>query len=145
MKKRVIPYCFALAFAIAPWNCFATVDEAHDHTMEAAMPFVDQGYAVREDYWNGEVESGQKLAVRHQLFKGNSYVFWLGTANDKCDLSLSIYDQSGKTVHTEDKKAPYTKTVRITPPSTGTYTIVFQVTSKAKEKGVTWALSYGYR
>ena len=108
------------------------------------MPFVDQGYAVREDYWNGEVQSGQKLAVRHQLFKGNSYAFWLGTANEKCDLSVEIFDQTGKAVHTNDKTAPYTKTVRITPPSTGTYTIVFQVTSKT-ERGVTWALSYGYR
>lgn len=146
MKIRFIPFLLALVFTLLPWmTSLATVDEAHDHTMEAAMPFVDQGYVVREDYWNGEVESGQKLAVRHQLFKGNSYVFWLGTANDNCELELAIYDQNGKEIHTNDKKAEYTKTVRITPPRTGTYTIVFQVTSKKKERGVTWALSYGYR
>ena len=68
-----------------PWKCFgtavlaimvmagatlvhATVDEAHDFAMEAATPFVEQGFIVREDYWNGEVKSGQKLMITHQLF-----------------------------------------------------------------------------
>lgn len=123
---------------------FATVDEAHDHTMEAAMPYVEQGYTVREDYWNGEVEAGQKLAIRHQLFKGNDYVFWLGTANEDCTLELAVFDAKGQPVHMEKKDSKFTTTVRVNPPRTGTYTVVFSVTSK-KERGVTWALSYGYR
>jgi hypothetical protein len=122
----------------------ATVDEAHDHTMEAAQPFVDQGYTVREDYWNGEVESGQKLAVRHQLFKGNEYAFWLGTASPGCEIELSVYDAKGQPVHMERKVDKFTVSVRVNPPRTGTYTVVFSVKSK-KERGVTWALAYGYR
>jgi hypothetical protein len=122
----------------------ATVDEAHDFTMEAATPFVEQGYTVREDYWNGEVESGQRLAVRHQLFKGNEYAFWLGTASDGCDLELAVYDDKGQPVHMERKAEKHTVSVRVNPPHTGTYTVVFSVKSK-KERGVTWALAYGYR
>lgn len=122
----------------------ATVDEAHDYTMEAAKAFVDQGYTVREDYWNGEVASGQKLAIRHQLFKGNEYVFWLGTANEGCELELSVLDAKGQAVHMEAKQDKHTCSVRVNPPRTGTYTVVFSVKSKA-EKGVTWALAYGYR
>jgi hypothetical protein len=122
----------------------ATVDEAHDHAMEAATPYVEQGYTVREDYWNGEVESGQKLAIRHQLFKGNDYVFWLGTANENTVLDLAVYDAKGQPVHMEQKISDFTCTVRVNPPKTGTYTVVFSVRSK-KERGVTWALAYGYR
>jgi len=122
----------------------ATVDEAYDHTMEAAIPYVEQNYTVRQDYWNGEVESGQKLALKHQLFKGNDYVFWLGTASEDCTLELSVFDSKGQPVHMDRKLAPFTNTVRVSPASTGTYIIVFSVTSK-KERAVTWAITYGYR
>ena len=122
----------------------ATVDEAHDYTMEAADSFVKQGFTVREDYWNGEVESGQKLAIRHQLFKGNEYAFWLGTANPDCELELAILDDKNHPVHMELKAGKHSCSVRVNPPKTGTYTLVFSVKSK-KERGVTWALAYGYR
>ena len=132
----------AILCATGPLN--ATVDEAHDYAMEAADSFVKQGFTVREDYWNGEVESGQKLAIRHQLFKGNEYAFWLGTANPDCELELSILDDKNQPVHMEMKPGKHSCSVRVNPPKTGTYTVVFSVKSK-KERGVTWALAYGYR
>lgn len=134
--------CLLLVSLALPLH--ATIDEAHDYAMEAATPFVEQGYTVREDYWNGEVESGQRLAIRHQLFKGNEYAFWLGTANDGCELELAVYDAKGQPVHMERKADKHTVSVRVNPPRTGTYTVVFSVKSK-KERGVTWALAYGYR
>lgn len=134
--------CVLLASLVLPLQ--ATVDEAHDYAMQAATPFVEQGYTVREDYWNGEVESGQRLAIRHQLFKGNEYAFWLGTANDGSELELAVYDAKGQPVHMERKADKNSVSVRVNPPRTGTYTVVFSVKSK-KERGVTWALAYGYR
>lgn len=140
-SRRALICAFLLSLAVP---LIATVDEAHDYTMEAAAPFVEQGYTVREDYWNGEVESGQKLAIRHQLFKGNEYAFWLGTANEGCELELSVFDSKGQPVHMERKADKHTVSVRVNPPRTGTYTVVFSVKSKS-ERGVTWALAYGYR
>lgn len=135
--------CALFAMLLLPL-AHGTVDEAHDYTMEAAKPFVDQGFTVREDYWNGEVASGQKLAIRHQLFKGNEYVFWLGSGNENCELELAVLDAKGQAVHMESKVGKHTCSVRVNPPRTGTYTVVFSVKSKT-EKGVTWALAYGYR
>lgn len=146
MKPRSHPFALFCALMLGLGFCrvMATVDEAHDHAMEAATPFVNQGFTVREDYWNGEVESGQKLAIRHQLFKGNEYAFWLGTANPDCELDLAVYDEKNNPVHMERKTDKFTCSVRVNPPKTGTYTVVFSVKSK-KERGVTWALAYGYR
>jgi hypothetical protein len=145
MNPRVLK---TLAVAVALWFLTplvnATVDEAHDRAMEAAKAYVDQGFTVREDYWNGEVESGQKLLIKHQLFKGNDYAFWLGTASEGCELELAIFDDKGNAVQMEQKKGPYSTSVRVTPQKTGTYMVVFSVKSK-KERGVTWALAYGYR
>lgn len=124
--------------------CTATVDDAHGFAMEAADPFVQQGFIVREDYWHGEVKSGQELMVRHQLFKGNEYAFWLGTANDGCKLKLRVLDEAGKPVHIADKTDDHFAAIRVNPPRTGTYAVVFSVASKS-EKSVFWALAYGYR
>jgi hypothetical protein len=131
---------------IAITTAHATVDDAHSFAMEAAAPFVDQGFIVREDFWNGEVKSGQSLMVQHQMFKGNEYAFWLGTGNEDCTLELKVYDDKGKQIQMDpkaDKNGMFT-TIRVNPPKTGTYKIVFSVKSKS-EKSVFWALAYGYR
>lgn len=122
----------------------ATVDDAHGASMEAAVPFVEQGFIVREDYWNGEVKSGQKLMIRHQMFKGNEYAFWLGTSQDAVTLELQVYDEKGKEIDLDRKTSAMFASVRVNPPNTGTYTIVFSLSSK-KEKSLYWALAYGYR
>ena len=146
MKSRMNPLAALLALLVlaVAGPVLATVDEAHDYAMESADSFVKQGFTVREDYWNGEVESGQKLAIKHQLFKGNEYAFWLGTANPDCELELAVFDEKNHPVHMELKNSKHACSVRVNPPKTGTYTVVFSVKSK-KEKGVTWALAYGYR
>lgn len=144
MKLLSLQSLVFLVTILVSSNSWATVDEAHDYAMEAAVPYVQQGYTVREDYWNGEVASGQKLAIHHQLFKGNEYAFWLGSANENCELEIAIYDDKGQPVHMEAKNDKFTTSVRVNPPKTGTYTVVFSVKSK-KERGVTWALAYGYR
>jgi hypothetical protein len=133
-----------LSLALAPVPALATVDESHDYTMEAATPFVEQGFIVREDYWNGEVKSGQKLMISHQLFKGNEYAFWLGSVNDDVEFDLKVYDEKGNAIQIDTKAANHSLSIRVNPQKTGTYKIVFALKSK-KEAAVMWALAYGYR
>jgi hypothetical protein len=134
----------AALLLLAPSAARATVDDAHSFAMEAAVPFVEQGFIVREDYWNGEVKSGQQLMIKHQLFKGNEYAFWLATSNDGVKLDLKIYDDKGKPIELDEKAADLWTTARVNPPKTGTYTLVFSLKSKT-EVGLFWALAYGYR
>ncbi|OYW76078.1 MAG: hypothetical protein B7Z37_10390 [Verrucomicrobia bacterium 12-59-8] len=123
---------------------YATVDESHDFAMEAATPFVEQGFIVREDYWNGEVKSGQKLMITHQLFKGNEYAFWLGTSQEGVKLDMKVFDEKNQPVQIDSKGDKFFMSVRVNPPKTGTYKIVFELKSKT-DAGVLWALAYGYR
>jgi hypothetical protein len=123
---------------------YATVDESHDFAMEAATPFVEQGFIVREDYWNGEVKSGQKLMITHQLFKGNEYAFWLGTSQEGVTLDMKVFDEKNQPVQINAKADKFFMSVRVNPPKTGTYKIVFELKSKSTP-GVLWALAYGYR
>jgi len=75
---------------------FASVDDAQSFALQAAEPYVKQGFQVREDYWGGDLGAGEKKAVRQKLFKGNEYWFWLGTEVDKAKVSVHVYDSDGK-------------------------------------------------
>ena len=144
LSPRFLPLLAAAAFlALTPFT-HATIDDAHSFAMEAAMPFVKQGFIVREDYWNGEVKSGQKLMVRHQMFKGNEYAFWLGSAQEGVTFELKVFDEKGAEIALDFKSDGMFASVRVNPPKTGTYSVVFSLSAK-KTKSLYWALAYGYR
>src|SRR5207249_10690141 len=71
---------------------FASVDDAQSFALQAAEPYVKEGFQVREDYCGGDPSSVEKKAVRQQLFKGNEYWFWLGTEVDRAKVSVHVYD-----------------------------------------------------
>lgn len=143
MQRPAVFLAAAMLALSAPLS-HATIDDAHSFAMEAAIPFVEQGFIVREDYWNGEVKSGQQLMVRHQMFKGNEYAFWLGSANEDVTFELMVLDEKGNEIELDFKSSALFASVRVNPPKTGTYSVVFSITSK-KEKSLYWALAYGYR
>lgn len=142
--SRFQAFAAACVMMLGATFVYATVDEAHDFAMEAATPFVEKGFIVREDYWNGEVKSGQKLQITHQLFKGNEYAFWLGTSQEGVSLDMKVYDDKNQPVQIDSKTDKFFMSVRVNPPKTGTYKIVFELKSKT-DAGVLWALAYGYR
>ena len=88
---KVLLYTTSLLAAIVVLlpAIFATVDDttvyARAFALLAAEPYVKQGFHVREDYWAGDLASGERKAVRQQLFKGNEYWFWLGTKVDRSE------------------------------------------------------------
>jgi hypothetical protein len=132
----------------------ATVDDAHSYAMEAAVPFVGKGFVVRSDYWKGEVASGEKKAVRHQLFKGNEYCFWLACDVPGATLTIGVFDSDGNAVEIEVLPGNHSKSVRILPPRTGTYVVAFSIGLPGGDEAAEvdgdagrarWALAYGYR
>jgi hypothetical protein len=136
--------CAGLAYAGGAAVAGAVVDEAHSFAMEAASEHVQKGFTVREDYWRGELKAGEKKVIRHQLFKGNEYWFWLGSATEGAVPTVSIYDLAGKLVQVEAWQDTHMAAARVLPPKTGSYLIV--ITFEAKEaKTADWALAYGYR
>src|SRR5262249_307492 len=82
---------------------FASVDDAQSFALQAAEPYVKQGFQVREDYWGGDLGSGEKKAVRQQLFKGNEYWFWLGTEVDRAKVYVQVYHSDGKVAEEDDR------------------------------------------
>ncbi len=123
----------------------ASVDDAQSFALQAAEPYVKEGFQVREDYWGGDLGVGEKKAVRQQLFKGNEYWFWLGTEVEKARLSVHIYDAEGKLAEQPDSwQKGHFAAAHIVPEATSSYFIVVAVEASPEER-THWALVYGFR
>jgi len=123
----------------------ASVDDAQSFALQAAEPYVKQGFQVREDYWGGDLASGEKKAVRQQLFKGNEYWFWLGTEVDRAKVSVHIYDSDGKLAEEPDSwEKGHFAAAHVIPKTTGSYFIIVSVEESPEER-THWALVYGFR
>ena len=123
----------------------ASVDDAQSFALQAAEPYVKQGFQVREDYWGGDLGSGEKKAVRQQLFKGNEYWFWLGTEVDRAKVSVHVYDSDGKLAEESNGwEKGHFAAAHVIPKTTGSYFIIVSVEQSPEER-THWALVYGFR
>jgi hypothetical protein len=144
----------------------AFVNEAISFALEAATPYVEQGFEVREDNWSGEVAPGKPLLIRHQLFRGNEYWFWAGTSWPGATVKIDIFDNEGNSVGLESFAKGSFAGVRALPGKTATYFIRVVTNYEKKGKGLTaaergandpvdgvgeyqgvvdWGVVYGYR
>ena len=137
------------AIVVLPPAIFAQVDPttvyARAWAILAAEPYVKKGFQVREDYWAGGLASGERKAVRQQLFKGNEYWFWLGTEVDRAKVSVHIYNSDGELAEQPDSWAKsHLAAAHIIPKTTGSYFIIVSV-EESPVAHTHWALVYGFR
>jgi hypothetical protein len=167
MKSRPRTLAIAAVFLLSLGGVVhAFVNEAISIALEAATPYVEQGFEVREDNWSGEVAPGKPLLIRHQLFRGNEYWFWAGTSWPGATVKVDIFDNEGNSVGLESFAKGSLAGVRALPQKTATYFIRVVATYEKKGKGLTaaergandpvegvgeykgvvdWGVVYGYR
>ena len=134
----------ALAFLAAAPAALAYVDDALSFAYEAANPYAEEGWIIREDAWGGDLGSGEKKAVTAQLFRGNSYIFFLGTDVEGAVLRVNIYDSEGNLAESKSWQRGKFAYAEIKPRATGTYYAVVEIMSSPEER-TGWALVYGFR
>ena len=122
----------------------ASVDDAQSFALQAAEPYVKEGFQVREDYWGGDLPVKQTKAIVHQLFKGNEYWFWMGTDEKAAKISIHIYDADGNIAEVEAWQKPHFAAARVVPKKTGSYYLIVEVEKSPRER-TTWSLAYGFR
>lgn len=147
--NRLSLFLFAAAAVLLPGSAFATIDDSLSIALEAADPFVKQGFSVREDYWGGDLPVKQTKAIVHQLFKGNEYWFWMGTDLKDAKISVHVYDTDGNLVEVEAKSGKAASggaiaMARVVPKKTGSYYLIVEVEKSAEER-TSWALAYGFK
>ena len=122
----------------------AVVDDAHSFALEAATPYVKDGYAVREEHWAGWLTKGKQSSIQHQLFKGNDYWFWVASDEEAAKVSIHIYDSQGNLVDAEAWSRGSMAGVRVQPKTSGAYFVVLRV-DDTQLKRTRWAVAYGFK
>ena len=140
--KRFISLLLAAVIAASP--ALASVDDALSYALEAAQPYVKEGFTVREDYWGGDMAVKQAKAITHQLFKGNEYWFWIGTDEKAAKVSVHIYDSDGNLCEVEGWQKGQFAAARVIPKRTGTYYLIVEVEKSNRER-THWGMAYGFR
>lgn len=143
MNRIAIALLVAVAL-IAPSHAYSSIDDALSFALEAASPYVKQGFTVREDYWGGDLPVKTTKAIVHQLFKGNEYWFWMGTDEKTAKVSVHIYDSEGNLSEVEAKQGAHFAIARVVPKKTGSYYLIVEIEKSPAER-TTWALAYGFR
>jgi hypothetical protein len=143
--RRQIIFVLVIVALILGAVATASVDDAQSFALQAAEPYVREGFQVREDYWGGDLAAGEKKAVRQQLFKGNEYWFWMGTEVRHARISVHIYDKEGKLIEQPDswQKGAFAA-AHVIPTSTDSYFIIVSIEESPEER-THWALVYGFR
>ena len=144
LPSRRAAVCAAALLVCGTAVLHAYVDDAMSFAYEAANPYAEKGWIIREDAWGGDLGEGDKKAVTAQLFRGNSYIFFLGTDVEGAKLRVNIYDTEGKLAESRSWQEGKFAYAEIKPGATGTYYAVVEVLSSPEER-TGWALVYGFR
>lgn len=134
----------ALSLLLSPSHGYSSIDDALAFALEAATPYVKDGFTVREDYWGGDLPVKTTKAIVHQLFKGNEYWFWMGTDEKNAKISVHVYDSDGNLVEVEAWQKPHFAAARVQPKKTGSYYLIVEI-EKSPQERTTWALAYGFK
>jgi hypothetical protein len=144
LPRRSRAACATAILLACQMAAMAYVDDAMSFAYEAANPYAEQGWIIREDAWGGDLGEGEKKAVTAQLFRGNSYMFFLGTDVEGAKLRVNIYDAQGNLAESKSWQEGKFAYAEIKPRATGTYYLVVEVLSSPEER-TGWALVYGFR
>ena len=142
-SRQLLPLA-AIALLVAAPAAWAFVDDALSFAYEAANPYAERGWIIREDAWGGDLEEGGKKAVTAQLFRGNSYIFFLATDVDGATLRVNIYDAEGNLAESKSWQRGRFAYAEIKPRSTGTYYAIVEILSSPEDR-TGWALVYGFQ
>ena len=144
MKRFVPLVLLLLSLTLGAGPASATIDDALSFALEAADPYVKEGFTVREDYWGGDLPVKSTKAIVHQLFKGNEYWFWMGTDQKAAKISIHVYDSAGNLAEVDAWQKPHFAAARVVPKKTGSYYLIVEI-EKSPDERTYWSLAYGFR
>lgn len=114
----------------------------------AALPSLkgEDRFILRESWWSGNIAPGKAKLIQVQLFRRNSYQFWLAVPNPEAELNLNLYNSEGNIVPVETREIDGTNVLSITvqPELTGVYYVRVSLKTNIRQNQ-DWAVIYAYR
>ncbi|NRB73789.1 MAG: T9SS type A sorting domain-containing protein [Verrucomicrobiales bacterium] len=129
-------------------EAFNKINDIKVLAQKAALPSLagDEMFVLRESWWGGSIEPGKAKLHQVQLFKRNSYRFWLAVPDRRAELNLNVYDSTGQLVKTELFEIDGTNivTLLVSPEVTGIYFVRVSLKTSI-EIPQDYAVIYAYR
>ncbi len=147
MKKIALLAFVGLAICLQTTS--GLVHDGRSYAIEAALPELDKPenpFILRQSWWQGQLNAGERNIIRHQLFNRNEYWFWAGCSDESAELSIHIYDSTGKLVEADSWQEGHVAAALVRPEKTDSYLIVVRMNRIASgQTPAEWAVVYGYR
>jgi hypothetical protein len=124
MKLPFLPAILIGVLALAPALAYADTDaevQAHEAVLDLAGAFTNDGFKLRDGTHEGELKKGESVLVQVNLYAGNQYWFSVATADPKTDVTIDLYDETGKLVKTDPYADAHRAAAGFAPEASGPY------------------------
>jgi hypothetical protein len=115
---------------------------ARRDALELAGAFGNDGFKIRDGHSCGALKPHDHALIAVNLYAGNQYWFSVGTAEPLKKVAVSLYDESGKQMNTENLDEGDKAAAGFAPENSGQYFV--SVNSVGDQEG-TFCLVYSYK
>ncbi len=152
VRLSALLLAFGIICASAQEEQLPALDNPHNYmkvlAQKAALPTLqgDEKFILRESWWSGNMEPGKAKLIQVQLFRRNSYQFWLAMPSRDAEPLINVYDSEGNLVPSEsfDFEGKNIVSTMVQPEITGVYYIRVSLKTTI-ENPQDWAVIYAYR
>jgi hypothetical protein len=104
MKRclRIFISLFVLGTGIAARAETDAEVNARKDALDVAGAFLNEGFKIRDGHWCGVVKPHDHDLVAVNLYAGNQYWFSVGATEPVKKIAITVYDEAGKQVTTEN-------------------------------------------
>jgi hypothetical protein len=123
MKHRLSIFVLIVVFAatvLVRGQTNAEV-EARKSALDVAGAFSNEGFKIRDGHWCGMITPHNHALIAVNLFAGNQYWFSAGAAEPATKIAVSVYDETGKRVTTEQYNTGEKAAAGFSPANSGQY------------------------
>src|ERR1700730_9799570 len=115
--------------------------EARKAALDLAGAFSNDGFKIRDGHWSGVIKPKEHALIAVNLYAGNHYWFSVGATGEAMKVAVSVYDESGQQVTTENYEAGEKAAAGFSPINSGQFFVSVGLI-EGEESGVCFLYSY---
>ena len=132
----------ALALGISAHAQTDTEVDARKAALDLAGAFTNDGFKIRDGHWCGTIKPSDHALIAVNLYAGNQYWFTAGATELAKKIAVTVYDEAGKQVETDNYNSGEKAAAGFSPTSSGQY---FVSVDLVEGKEGSFCLVYSYK
>jgi len=133
---------FALALSLSASAQTDTEVDARKAALDLAGAFTNDGFKIRDGHWCGTIKPSDHALIAVNLYAGNQYWFTAGATELAKKIAVTVYDEAGKQVETDNYNSGEKAAAGFSPTSSGQY---FVSVDLMEGKEGSFCLVYSYK